>query len=189
MTMTAELIPNVIDYLVAQAQASAYLGAASPAVTVFDGPPPTMDQVVVSPSGLTQRLWVGAEGVPGRTASEAASSEQGFAFLDNARTRDDQIEIRMAAECCSGDAVMANARGSGGLAGGGAFGVMAGVELMLRGGPSPSAAVSGPGDATMGGLVQWSEVVGPIGLAQEQQQNGAWALVTFRVSAFVRLTS
>jgi hypothetical protein len=188
--MTAELIPNVISYLVAQAQASAYLGAASPAVLVLDGPPPTSDQLVISPAGLTQRLWVGAEGMPhAGTPSEAASSEQGFAFLDNARTRDDQIEIRCAAECGSGDAVMATARGSGGLSGGGAFAVMAAVELMLRGGPNPSGSITGPGDSTMGGLVQWSEVAGPIGLAQEQQQNGAWALVTFRVSAFVRLTS
>lgn len=190
MTVITELIPNVISYLVAQAATSAYLGAATPPVLVLDGPPPTADQLVVSPNGLTQRLWVGAEGMPrAGTPVEAASSQQGFAFLDNARTRDDQIEVRMAAECCSGDGLMATARGSGGLSGGGAFAVMAGVELMLRGGPSSSPSLVGPGDATMGGLVQWSEVVGPVALAQEQQQSGAWALVTFRVSAFVRLTS
>ena len=186
-----EITPYVIDYLVAQAQASPYLGAANPAVTIFDGPPPTSNQLVMSPSGLTQRLWIGADAVQVAAGqlSDAATAEQGFAFLDNARTRDDQVDIDCAAECGSGDSVMASARGAGGLDGSGAFAVMAAVEVMLRGGPNPSAAIAGPGDSTMGGLVQWSEVVAPISLKQVQRQSGAWAIVGFKVSAFVRLTS
>jgi hypothetical protein len=110
----------------------------------------------------------------------AAAAQQGFAFLDQARTRDNVIDVACAAEAISGDTVMAEARA-------GAFAVMAAVELMLRGSLNTSPA--SPGDSTMGGLVQWSEVTGPIDLEQGQISQGAVALLKFRVSAFIRLTS
>jgi hypothetical protein len=173
-----EFIPDVIDYIVENAPS--YLPEGT---VVLDGPPPTADVLTINPSGsgLTQRLWVGGEGVPrpGELV-DAAEAQQGFAFIDQARTRDDQIEIRCAGEGGSGDGVIASARNA-------AFAVMAGVELMLRGQPGTSP--SSPGDASMDGLVQWSEVTGPVNLYYGQQQDGAWARVDFRVSAFVRLTT
>jgi hypothetical protein len=181
VTALTEQIPAVITYLVEQAGDSPLLGAATPPVIILDGPPPTDDELAMNPDGLTQRLWIGCEGMPPKgEPAESASSSQGFAFLDNARTRDDQIEILCAAEAGSGDGVMAEARN-------GAFAVMAAVELLLRG--SPGTTPASPGDASMGGLVYWSEVSGPIGLEQQQMQTGAWALARFRVSAFTRLTS
>src|SRR5262249_17518046 len=185
-TMT-EYIPYVIGYLVEQAQASPYLGQATPAVPVLDGPPTTADPLTVNPGGVSPYLWIASAGSPAfysRHLEAGAPSPQGSAFLDQARTRDDQIDIPCAAECGSGDGNIAAARGTGGLDGGGAFGVMAAVEVMLRGSPP-----AGPGDASMGGLVAWSEVTGPISYSTVQKQSGAWVLVTFRVTAFVRLTS
>ena len=111
MTALTEYIPQVINYLLAQADVNASLGGANPPVTVIDGQPATQDVLVMEPDGLTQRLWVGSSGFapPGQVA-EAATSQQGFAFLDQARTRDDQIDIAMAAESVAGDGVMADAR-------------------------------------------------------------------------------
>ena len=181
MTALTEYIPQVINYLLAQAASSTSLGAAPVPVTVIDGQPVTQDVLVVNETGLTQRLWVGSSGyVQSGQTDAAAMSHQGFAFINQGRTRDDDIDIACAAEAIAGDSVMAEARA-------GAFAVLAAVELMLRGAPGTSPA--SPGDTTMGGLVYWSEVTGPIELMQEQSSQGSIALVKFRVTAFVRLTS
>jgi hypothetical protein len=181
VTALTEYIPDVITYLLAQAAENASLGAAATPVLIIDGQPATQDVLAVNETGLTQRLWVGSSGwVASGQMDPAATAQQGFAFLDQARTRDDQIDVACAAEAVAGDGTMADARN-------GAFAVMAEVELMLRGSPGTSPA--SPGDATMGGLVQWSEVVGPVELEQGQITQGAVALVKFRVAAFVRLTS
>ena len=181
MTALTEYIPNVIAYLLAQSQSSSLLGQATPPVTIIDGQPATADPLTMNPAGLAQWLWIGSPGyVTSGEMAEAATSQQGFAFLDQARTRDDQIDVQCAAECCAGDMSMTDARN-------GAFAVMAAVELMLRGQPGTNP--YSPGDATMGGLVQWSEVTGPVELSQGQISQGASALVKFRVTAFVRLTS
>ncbi len=182
MTVLTDLTSQVIGYLLAQAQASPSLGGAVPPVTIIDGQPATQDVLVVNPGGLTQRLWVGSPGFtePGSFSTDSAVSHQGFSFLDQARTRDQDFDVQCAAEAISGDTVMAEARA-------GAFAVLAAVELMLRG--SPGTIPASPGDASMGGLVFWSEVSGPIELGQEQQQAGAIALVKFHVTGLVRLTS
>lgn len=181
MTALTEYIPDVITYLLTQADTNASLGGATPPVVIIDGQAATQDVLVLNETGLTQRLWVGSTGfVTSGQMDQAASAEQGFAFLDQARTRNDQIDVACAGEAIAGDGTMADARN-------GAFAVMAAVELMLRGSPGTSPA--SPGDATMGGLVQWSEVTGPVELEQGQITQGAVALVKFRVSAFVRLTS
>jgi hypothetical protein len=181
MATLTEYIPKVIAYLIAQAQASTLLGAAQVPVTIIDGQPRTQDVLTVNSTGLTQRLWIGSDGwtASGEMAT-AASADQGFSFLDQARTRDDQIEVFCAGEAIAGDSVMAEARA-------GAFAVMAAIETMLRG--SPGTTPASPGDATMGGLVFWSEAGGPIELSQGQISQGACALVKFSVHAFVRLTS
>ncbi len=181
MTALTEYIPQVISYLLTQAASNATLGAAPVPVIVIDGQPATQDVLAVNETGLTRRLWVGSSGyVTSGQTDAAAMSHQGFAFLDQGRTRDDDIDVACAAEAVAGDSVMDDARN-------GAFAVMGAVELMLRG--MPGTAPASPGDATMGGLVWWSEVTGPIELLQEQGSQGAIALVKFRVTAFVRLTS
>ena len=181
MTTLTDFIPNVISYLLAQAAVNPALGAAATPVVVIDGQPATQDVLVVNETGLTQRLWVGSSGyVTSGQVDSAAMSQQGFALIDQARTRDNDVDIAMAAEAISGDTVMAEARA-------GAFAVMAAVELLLRGYPGTTPA--SPGDTTMGGLVNWSEVTGPIELMQEQSSQGAIALVKFRVTAYKRLTS
>ena len=181
MSALTEHIPDVISYLLSAAASNVSLGAAPVPVTVIDGQPATQDVLAVNETGLTQRLWIGSDGYAGPGALVAAAeSHQGFSFLDRARTRDDDITIMCAGEAVAGDGVMAEARAA-------AFAVVAAVELMLRG--SPGTTPASPGDATMGGLVYWSEVTGPVELHQEQGDTGAIALVKFRVTAFVRLTS
>lgn len=165
----------VIDYLVAQCSASPSLGAASPRVSVFDGPTSSATQLVAG-----QRVWIGAEGYtePGLPV-EAAVFSQSWPVMDHARTRDDQIDVACAAEYFTGDpTAMKQARD-------GAFALVGVIETMLRG----DTAGGGPGDATMGGLVLWSQVTGPAALVQAQMSSGASALVRFRVTALARLTS
>lgn len=182
MTALTDYIPNVIAYLLAQAATNTSLGAQEPTpVVIIDGQPVNQDVLVLNGTGLTQRLWIGSSGyVTSGQVDSAASSEQGWPFLDQARTRDNDITVACAAEAIAGDSVMAEARA-------GAFAVMAAIELLLRGRPGTSPA--SPGDTTMGGLVKWSEVCAPIELGQEQASQGAIAVVKFRVSAYMRLTS
>ena len=181
MAALTDLTASVIGYLLAQAAANASLGAAAPPVVILDGQPATQDPWEMNATGLTQWLMVGGDGwaQPGQMGL-AASSEQGFAFIDQARTRDNVIEVHCAAMAVAGSALPADARA-------GAYGVMAAVELMLRG--SPGTTPPSPGDATMGGLVYWSEVGGPIEFEQGQGTQGAEAVLRFRVGAVVRLTS
>lgn len=180
MTVLTDLTSQVITYLLAQAAANPALGAATPPVVIIDGQPKTEDVLVLSGTGLDQRLWIGSAGYQqdGGLAA-AAVSQQKFAFLDQARTRDQDFDVQGAAEAVSGD-TLAAARA-------GAFAVLRAVELMLRGTPGTNPASSG--DASMGGLVYWSGVTGPIELSQEQSQDGSIALVKFHVTGFVRLTS
>lgn len=181
MTVLTDLTAHVIAYLLAQAPGNPGLGAATPPVVIFDGQPPTEDSLVLNGTGLTQRLWIGSGGYAADGGLDtAAVSQQAFSFLDQARTRDQDFDVQCAAEAISADSVMASARA-------GAFAVMRAVELLLRGAPGTSPASSG--DASMGGLVYWSGVTGPIELGQEQQTSGAIALVKFHVAGFVRLTS
>jgi hypothetical protein len=180
----------VIDYLVAQCQTVAFADAYVTAYTDSYGPLPAMPPVTVSvfdgptisDTQLvgTQRVWVGADGPasPGQEV-EAATFAQDFAFIDHARTKDDRIDVACAAECFDGDPTRRKfARDS-------AFSLMGAVELLLRGDPS----VPGPGDASMGGLVFWSQVTGPGQLIQAQTTDGISALVRFHVTAFTRLTT
>lgn len=181
MSVLTDLTPQVISYLLTQAAGSTSLGAATPPVVIIDGQPATADVLGVNETGLTQWLWIGSDGyAPPGTMAAAASSEQKFSFLDQARTRDNTIEVQCAAEAVAGSGAVAEARA-------GAFAVMRAVELLLRG--SPGTNPSSPGDASMGGLVYWSEVTGPIELEQGQRDAGAGALVKFKVTGFVRLTS
>ena len=177
-TTLTDLTPNVVAYLLAQAASNPALGGASPPVTIIDGEPATQDVLALNPDGLTQRLYVGSQAYS-MELTQGGSSQQGFSFLDQARTRDCTIDVLCAAEAVSGDGTMATARAA-------AYAVAAAIELMLRG--SPGTTPASPGDASMGGLVYWSGVTA-FELSQEQSTQGAIALVKFTVNAFVRLTS
>lgn len=166
----------VIDYLVAQCQASPSLGAANPPVIVFDGPTLTSTQLVAP-----NRIWVGADGpATAGVPTESATFDEAFAFIDKARTRDNTIDVAMAVENWNGDPSQPAVKTCRDTA----FGLMAAVETLLRGSPD-----TGPGDSSMGGLVLWSEVKGPGAVVTARNSSGVSVLVRFRVTAFTRLTS
>lgn len=170
MTALTTQVTAVTDYLVAQCQASTSLGAASPAVYVFDGPQPSR-----ALSGVERALWIGhnpaADGIP------AATIAADWPNLDQARTLDEDGEIVCAAQHWSGETAIKTHRD-------GAAAIAGAVELLLRGTP----AASGPGDTQMGGLVFWSRVSAGEWYA-EQRPNGASVLCVFKVIYQARLTA
>lgn len=160
-------VPDVLDYLVTQAQASAALSALG--VQVYDGPQPAG-----TTSGVEQALWIGHN--PKAESEPAGSADQGFAFLDHARTKDESGEITCAAKHWTGDTDFSVHRA-------GCKQILAVLELMLRGDNT-----IGPGDSTMGGLVQWSEFAAAAWW-QTLIDGGAEALCVVKISYFARLTS
>lgn len=174
MTTTTELTGGVIDWLVNACNQSPVLGVSNPQVLIFDGPT-LSDTQLVAP----QRVWIGADGYtqPGAEV-EAATFTEDFAFLDHARTLDDQIDVACAAEFFTGDPTQQK------VARDGASALVGAVGLLIRGDPS----TGGPGDASMGGLVFWSKITSGA-LIQAQKSGGFSALMRFRVSAFARLTT
>lgn len=172
MTAMTSVVPAVIDYLVAAAQSSVLLGANTTApVAVYDGPQPP------GPGQQDQSaLWIGAD--PSLPGDPVAQASQAFAVMDKARTRDEDGAIALTAQHWSGDTTNKVHRD-------GAAAIVAGVEVLLRGLPS----AGGPGDATMGGLVMWSEVSGPFDWRPRQVSSGALCLVTFHVTYRARLTT
>jgi hypothetical protein len=129
----------VTDWLVNAAQQSSSLGAASPQVYVFDGPQPSKNT-----QSLERVLWIGDD--PTTDGTMTGESVQSWPVLDKARTKDEDGTITCAAQHWSGDTTVKTHRD-------GAAAILAGVELLLRGDGR-----TGPGDATMGGLVFWSSV-------------------------------
>lgn len=170
-TLTSQ-VPAVIDYLVAAAKASTLLGANPTApVSVFDGPqPPRLTQ------DLQSVLWIGAD--PANLGDVAADADQTWAWMDHARTRDEDGVIVCAAQHWSGDTTVKTHRD-------GAAAIVAGVELLLRG----DTLTGGPGDASMGGLVMWSGASGPYQWYPRQVAGGALMLVVFRITYRARLTT
>lgn len=161
-------VPQVADWLIAAAQASPLLGGAG--VQVIDGPQP--------PTGATtaeSALWIGFD--PAITSDTAAEASQSWALLDHGRTRDEDGEITVSCQHWSGDTTVKTHRDK-------AAAMVGAVELLLRGD-----GVTGPGDITMGGLVQWSGVDGPFAWYQRQNSQGCFCLVTFRVAFRARLTT
>lgn len=164
MTTTTDLTHDVLNYLVAQAQASPNLGAAQPPVAIADGPTPPGEF-------LTQplRLWIGFNALAG--GPETGTAAQQFAYVGNsAGRRQEDGDITCTAEAWSGDPTPANARAL-------CKAVVGGVEILLRGYPQ----INGPGDSSMGGLVQWSEVTG-LSWTQSQDQAGYSAMCVFHVT-------
>lgn len=166
MTTTSQ-IPAVTDWLVNAAENAAALAG----VSVFDGP-----QVPAATQSMESVLWIGAD--PASLSEATAEASQDWPVMDNARTRDEDGAITCSAQHWSGDTTIKTHRD-------GAAAIVAAVELLLRGTPR----TGGPGDATMGGLVQWSGVSGPYAWYPRQIASGALMLVTFRITYRARLTT
>jgi len=166
MTTTSQ-IPAVTDWLVGAAGNSAALAG----VAVFDGP-----QVPAATQSMESVLWIGAD--PADLGGAAAEATQDWPVMDYARTRDEDGVITCSAQHWSGDTTIKTHRD-------GAAGIVAAVELLLRGTPG----TGGPGDASMGGLVMWSGVAGPYQWYPRQVAAGALMLVTFRITYRARLTT
>jgi hypothetical protein len=167
---TTSQVPAVIDYLVAQAQASANLGASATAkVRVIDGPPPTGNE-----PDEKRILYIGWDQVNGSPGGEDAA--QSWPVLDHARTRDEDGTITCTADAWLGGS-MKEARDA-------CAAIVAGVELLLRG----DRMNPGPGDATMGGLAMWSSV-DDFRWYPRQDQQGAGMACVFTVSFRARLTT
>lgn len=176
MATITDLIPSVLDYLVTQCTASPVLGAATPIpVVVTDGPPVTGDT-----AAQRSHLWIGWDAISdaGLFAGEAGSDTQVFSFLDSGQTRDETATVTCSAEFWTGATVMKTARD-------GCKGIVAAVEKLLRGSPGIG---QSPGDASMGGLVQWSQVTGTR-WRQAQNESGAAVTCAFTIGFFARLTS
>lgn len=163
--MTATVVPEVIDYLVAAAKAAPALAG----VTVFDGPQPAN-----TVQAIESVLWIGAD--PAALQDPAAGADQMWPYSDKARTRDEDATVACAAQHWSGDTGNKVHRD-------GAKAIIAGLDDLIRGDPS----AGGPGDASMGGLVMWSGVLGPYAWYPRQVSGGALMLVTFHVVYHARL--
>lgn len=170
MTTTSQ-VPDVIDYLVAQAQASLSLGASPTApVVIHDGPPLTADTLV-----QPLHLYIGWDQVSGSGGDPSAV--QSWPVLDHARTKDEDGTIVCTADAWSGDTTMKTQRDA-------CAAIVAAVELLLRGEPD----AGGPGDASMGGLLLWSGVDAATWFPR-QTPGGAGCACVFTVIFRARLTT
>lgn len=163
------MVPAVIDWLVTAAKASPLLGHASPAVSVFDGvQPPAATQA------LNRVLWVGAD--PTQPDGPFGDNVQSWPVMDHARTKDEDGNVTCAAQHWSGDPSVKAHRDA-------AASILAGAELLLRGDGR-----TGPGDATMGGLVMWSST-DSARWETRQLAGGVAVLVVFTIAYRARLVT
>ena len=116
MTVTTR-VPALISYLVTLFTADPTLGAATPPVTVYDGPPTT---------GLDAplKLFIGLTDPDNEAAEPAADSTQTWASLGR-RGRDEQVTIHCVAEAWSGVDTIQTVR----LA---VYGIVAAVETLMQ---------------------------------------------------------
>ena len=168
---TTDLIPDVLDYLVAQCQAAAVTGGALAGVTVFDGPQPS-----AAATGIEQVLWIGHN--PMSMGEEDASAEQEWPHVGDMGTqKDENGTIVCCAKHWTGDTTMSVHRD-------GCKAIVGAVELMVRGLPS----AGGPGDISLGGRVFWAGVSGTTWW-QQLKTGGGEAYCAFKIIYFARLTS
>lgn len=149
-------VPQLIDWLVNAFTVSTTLGAATPPVTIYDGPPTT---------GLDAplKLFVGLQDPDTPGAAEAATFEQSRSDLGQ-NTRDEISTIRCAAEAWAGTDDARTVRVA-------AFAITAAAENIIRADSTQfggNAALAGPG--VTGGV-----------LLQNNTQTGAVARVTFDI--------
>ena len=93
MTVTSR-VPALIDYLVTLFTNDATIGQASPAVTVFDGPPTTLLDAPL-------KLYVGLSDPDSGAAEPAADAQQSWAALGR-RGRNEMVTVHCCAEAWSG---------------------------------------------------------------------------------------
>lgn len=167
---TTTQVPDVLDYLVAACQASASLGAATPAVIVLDGPNITKDTLA-----LPLHLWIGYD--PMSPGEAVATTEQDWPVLDQARTLDEAGEVVCAAEAWGGGATVKTLRDQ-------CDAIVGAVDLLLRG----TTVSGGPGDTQMGGLVFWSRVSAG-SWYQRPSQDGISVMHVFKIVYQARLVS
>lgn len=155
--MATSRVGAAIDALVAVLRAAPALEG----VTVVDGP-------AVTNVTERRRLYVGWS----PTADQAAEIAQDFASA-GARRRDEDFSINCYAETRSGDKDMALRRTA-------VFDLLAAVEVALR------ATDAQPEAPTLGGTVLWAHVSAGA-LVQEQNPDGAMAMIPFTVTCRARL--
>ncbi len=156
------IIPDLIDGLIAAAQDDAELNDEL-GVLVVDG-------YGTSDSNNPNVLMIGVEDPDLPGMETAASSEQAPATMGTNRDRDERGEIMCAADCFRGDADQRLVRRT-------AFAIVAVFERMLRADPTASVIAAG--------LVTAS--VGSHQLLQDQNPDGARALVVFRINFRARI--
>jgi hypothetical protein len=166
MTVTVSAISPAIAALVAAAK-TAYNTAK---VDVLEGPP-----VTALDDTYSQRVWIGYN--PLNPEEPSATGDQEFATL-GARSRNEDFTVVCCCEYWTGDPTPSTARL-------GAFALLSAFEPLLRGTPGSG----GPGDATLGRVVLWSQIAGGIDYAAEQSSNGVVGRVVFHVTCRARLTS
>jgi hypothetical protein len=116
MTVTTR-VPALLDYLVALFTTDPTIGAASPAVTVFDGPPVTLLDAPL-------KLYVGLSDPDNPAVEVAADSQQSWAALGR-RGRDEIVTIHCCAEAWSGTDSIQSTRVA-------AAGIIAAVETLMQ---------------------------------------------------------
>lgn len=171
MTTVTDLIHDVTTYLFTQASLNPALGQAvlNP-VLVIDGPIVNRDQW----GAYQQRLAIGYDAITGM--AELGTAAQRWPFLGaSGNYREETGAITCTAEAFSGDLIPADVRVQ-------CKAIVGAVEIMLRGSP----ATGGPGDSTMGGLVQWSQVE-DFTWTQAQAEYGFSAACVFKVTYLARL--
>ncbi len=154
LVSTTSRVPALIDYLVTTFQAAVTLGAATPPVTVYDGPVTTADA-----PGLV--LWVGLDDPDNPAAPTAADSAQSWAGLGK-QARDEIVTIYCTAESWSGADDVRTQR----LA---VYGIVSAVEDIVRTDPFSGLALF-PDPGVTGGQLRQNGAV-----------QGGQARVTFQI--------
>jgi hypothetical protein len=149
-------VPALIDYLVTAFTAAPTLGAATPPVSVFDGPPTTAD-----PAPLA--LHVGMDDLFSDQAPTSATSDQIRQGL--AQKRQETVTVHCAAVAWAGTDDMRTVRQS-------AFAILAAAEDIIR---LNNDGFGGNAGAALPG-------VSGIALQQNNTAQGAVAQVTFQVT-------
>lgn len=159
--MATSAVPAVIDYLVTTFTASAALGGATPAVTVYDGP-------AVTDESSQLELFVGVDDPDAPGAPTAATATQAWVG-SGTRVRDEMFDVHLTAVAWSGDTDMRTTRVA-------AMGIVAAVETVVR------------ADASLGGLVLMvNPGVTGVTLRQNQVAAGVVASVSFAISCHARI--
>jgi hypothetical protein len=163
--VTTTLYPAVTDYLVAASKASSALGAAVPVPVIIHDGPETTEDTLAEP----RHLWIG--GLPRQrdNGEPKAAGTQDFAHMgDQGTTRDEKYDIDCAADSWGGGVSLKQYRDD-------CLAIIDGFSLLFRGRPQ----AGGPGDFSLGGLVFWAEVTGPIQWHPRQTPDGAGMYCTF----------